>query len=75
VGDITDSILNGDLCEECGCGIGPGEGFPRRCIDCASQTNRYANCPTCGKRVKAVGLADHARDAHGIGAAVKEATP
>jgi len=71
MGDITDAILNGDLCEECGCGIGPGEGYPRKCSDCASQTNRHAkvHCPTCGKRVNPVGLTAHVRDVHGIGAA------
>lgn len=27
---------------------------------------KRTNCPTCNRRVKAVGLADHMRDAHGV---------
>lgn len=28
-------------------------------------TQKKAPCPVCGKRVKAMGMADHQRDAHG----------
>ena len=34
MGEMADYILNGDDCQECGCYIGPGEGFPRTCNDC-----------------------------------------
>jgi hypothetical protein len=81
MGEIAEAMLDGDLCEGCGVYMGdPGQGFPRRCPDCAKEQradNRKATlahhqqikkvpCLTCGKKVKAVGLADHQRDAHGV---------
>jgi endogenous inhibitor of DNA gyrase (YacG/DUF329 family) len=57
-----------------------GEGFPRYCSNqCARDRGALhalphpvstlspnkINCPTCRKRVKVAGLADHMRDAHG----------
>ena len=60
-----------------------GPGYPGYCRSCArdmrenepSQSKRSdagpsmfkTNCPTCGKRVKKVGLAHHQRDVHGVG--------
>jgi hypothetical protein len=54
-----------------------GPGYPGLCASCAREERRTrtaqtqcatekVKCPTCGKRVKAVGLADHQRDAHGV---------
>jgi predicted Zn-ribbon and HTH transcriptional regulator len=35
MGDVTDSIMEGILCEECGVYIDDNpQGFPRRCNDC-----------------------------------------
>jgi hypothetical protein len=80
MGEIAEMMLDGDLCEGCGVYMGfPGEGFPRRCASCAKEQraeNHQATlahhqqikkvpCPTCGKKVKAVGLSNHQRDAHG----------
>lgn len=58
---------------------GDAEGFPRYCSNqCAKDRGALhalpnpvahpnpnkTNCPTCRKRVKVAGLADHIRDAH-----------
>lgn len=80
MGDIADMMLEGILCEGCGAFIdGDSDGVPRRCGHCArydeqearSRTSRKppaqkTNCPTCNRRVKLAGLADHQRDAHGV---------
>ena len=75
MGDIADMMLDGTLCEGCGVYIEEeGHGVPRYCYACARETNAPAlrdmglkvACPDCGKRVKAVGLAQHRRDAHGL---------
>lgn len=80
MGDIADAMLNGDMCEGCGVEMFGGMGFPQRCPACRrddgeAPTRRYKgtprnkkklSCPDCGKRVKAVGLRDHRRDAHGL---------
>lgn len=78
MGDISEMMLDGTLCEGCGVYLeGEGEGFPRYCSkQCEPQdapTPRRephplmvkVNCPTCGKRVKEIGLTDHMRDRHG----------
>ena len=75
MGEMADYMINGDDCQECGMYIGPGDGYPRTCGACRRDRKREAAlpkadasgrvaCPTCGKRVKAVGLWQHARDAH-----------
>jgi predicted RNA-binding Zn-ribbon protein involved in translation (DUF1610 family) len=69
MGEIADSILEGELCQECGVYMGEGDGYPRSCSACSRPAPKaapvgHARCPECGKRVKAVGLADHRRDAH-----------
>lgn len=69
MGEIAEMMLDGDLCEGCGVYMGgPGRGVPRRCADCRKpgpSPLAKVKCPTCGKQVKASGLADHQRDAHG----------
>ncbi len=35
MGEITEMILEGILCQECGEYIGDGDGFPVFCSDCA----------------------------------------
>ncbi len=72
MGDISEMMLDGTLCEGCGVVLsGPAEGFPRYCskectpVELASApVPAKVSCPTCRKRVKANGLADHMRDAH-----------
>lgn len=80
MGDIVDMMLDGILCVGCGAYIdGESDGFPRRCDDCTRYDKQEArsrapakaaapktNCPTCNRRVKLAGLADHQRDAHGV---------
>jgi hypothetical protein len=71
MGEIADAMLDGDLCEGCGVYLGRGQGFARRCRDCQRTDNQPAPdervpCPTCGKRVKFIGLTDHKRAAHGV---------
>lgn len=71
MGEIADWMLEGGLCEGCGEYLGEGDGYPRRCSAC-SRDDREAptvvhakvKCPTCGKRVKELGLSQHQRDAH-----------
>jgi hypothetical protein len=75
MGDVADAMLDGDLCEQCGVYMEGGAGYPQTCSACR-RANREQSaltirpmaakvaCPTCGKKVKAAGLADHQRDAH-----------
>lgn len=74
MGDVSGMMLDGTLCEQCGVYVGDPLGFPRKCRDCntagkmarlvAGLEAAKVSCPKCGKRVKAMGLADHLRDAH-----------
>lgn len=80
MGDVTDMMLDGTLCEGCGAYLGEAVDYPRRCRQCqkdqrvdALKTATHAHhretkmpCPTCNKRVKIAGLTDHMRDAHGV---------
>ncbi|MCZ2496404.1 hypothetical protein GN316_06515 [Xylophilus sp. Kf1] len=71
MGEITEMMLDGTLCEGCGCHLtGEADGVPRYCRGCGSgkQIARAAKvtCSVCQKRVKAMGLADHMKDAHGV---------
>ena len=78
MGEIAEMMLDGTLCAGCGVFLnGDGDGFPRYCTDCQRpssykptrckrETREKVSCPTCKKRVNAVGLADHMRDAHGV---------
>lgn len=78
MGEIADMMLDGTLCEGCGEYLGSAGGFPRLCAGCrraslavgtpyfpAPRNLAKVACPTCGRRVKAVGLTQHQRDAHG----------
>ncbi len=69
MGDIADMTLDGVLCEGCGVYMGDECGYPRRCRSCQRDIRdadlpERVPCPTCGKRVKRIGLANHQRDAH-----------
>jgi hypothetical protein len=85
MGDVADAMLDGDLCQCCGVYMEGGAGYPQTCNACQRNNAEAAQrvvrpmvakvaCPTCGKKVKAAGLADHQRDAHGS-AAIKETKP
>lgn len=39
MGEIADLMINGDICEGCGCELGDGDGFPRRCTGCFGNTS------------------------------------
>ncbi len=79
MGDISDMMLDGTLCQGCGCFIGDPVAYPRNCSICKKEMKRDAHkatmerhqkikkvpCPMCGRKVKVVGMADHQRDAHG----------
>lgn len=75
MGDIAEMMLDGTLCEGCGEYLGDGDGYPQYCPTCQGDGRGYEDalnlpgstkttCPTCGKRVKKAGLADHRRDVH-----------
>lgn len=73
MGDIADMMLDGTLCEGCGVSLpGRAPGHPRYCSK-RCRKDREPNvpkatkipCPKCGKRVKAAGMHNHMRDAHG----------
>jgi predicted RNA-binding Zn-ribbon protein involved in translation (DUF1610 family) len=81
VGEIAEMMLDGTLCEGCGVALGgSAAGYPRRCPSCAGderaerhqqtlalhQQIKKIPCPTCGRKVKTVGLSNHMRDAHGV---------
>ena len=72
MGDIADMMLEGILCQGCGCYIGDGDGIPGYCGGCQPEGRSAldapyrpslnpdkTNCPDCGKRVTKAGLADH----------------
>lgn len=71
--DISEMMLDGTLCEGCGCNLaGDPPGYPRYCSRQCQQDRRQENpastkvaCPICKKRVKRNGLSNHMRDAHG----------
>lgn len=69
MGEIADMMLDGTLCEGCGVYLGDECGYPRYCSGCRPPRKKAAakvECPTCKRKVKAVGLIDHMRDAHGV---------
>jgi hypothetical protein len=80
MGDITEMMLDGTLCQGCGGYVGPACDYPRSCPACARedrsekhkamlahhQVVKKVPCEVCGKKVKKVGMADHQRDAHGV---------
>lgn len=39
MGEISDMILEGILCQECGGFVGEACGYPRTCDDCLSTNN------------------------------------
>lgn len=72
MGDVADMMLDGTLCEGCGVFLNDyPPGYPCYCDDCTGPYKQYKpapsekiKCPTCGKKVKAIGLADHIRMVH-----------
>lgn len=70
MGEIADMLLDGTMCEGCGEWFGDGQapGYPRyhkRCRPKPAPIPPKVKCGVCGKKVKAAGLADHTRAAHG----------
>lgn len=74
MGEYADMHLEGDVCHDCGVFL-PGEspGHPRWCRDCRkAPANRILQsdkplekCPSCGKKLRLGGLAQHTKDKHG----------
>lgn len=71
MGEIAEMMMDGTLCEGCGVYLnGESYGLARRCGHCKRSQNYLpplakVACKTCGRKVKATGLNDHMRDAHG----------
>lgn len=72
MGEIAEMMLDGTLCQTCGDFLGDDCGYPRMCPACEgcrappkAPVAKVA-CPTCGKKVKPAGLADHQRDVHRV---------
>jgi hypothetical protein len=70
-----DDICDGIICSGCGKFLGNPIGYPRKCKPCQNEQNRRDKsmaalkkvaCPTCKKKVKPAGLADHIRDKHNL---------
>jgi hypothetical protein len=80
MGEYAEMMLDGTMCASCGEFINTGNGFPTYCRSCekdqraaahktllAHQTERKkVQCVKCRSWVKAIGLDDHFRDAHGM---------
>lgn len=37
MGDVAEMVIDGVLCQACGCFIGDAVGFPRSCDDCEEE--------------------------------------
>lgn len=79
MGEVSEMMQDGTLCERCGAYAGDPVGYPQLCDYCKREDRRLAlsysrpgpntvkvKCPTCNRTVKKAGLADHQRDAHGV---------
>lgn len=74
MGDVADAMLDGDLCQGCGVYMPNGQGFPQTCSACERESHKasgpqapiHADCPYCGKRVKAAGLQMHVDAKHKV---------
>ncbi len=74
MGEVADMMLDGTLCQGCGVFLNDDPpGYPCSCHDCKKgvktrerkpQPIAKVRYPTCNKKVKHNGLADHQRDAH-----------
>ena len=82
MGDIADAMLDGTLCEGCSVYLGASDGPARcrdcrpskseqKALNIARNLEEHAAakkhpCPTCGKKLRMVGMPDHMRDAHSV---------
>lgn len=69
MGEIADMMIEGAMCQSCGEFLGDEVGYPRYCRACACDvpepSKPKVKCPTCGKRVAAIGLQQHIEAKHG----------
>lgn len=71
MGEISDMMLDGTLCHQCGAYIGGAVGYARTCNDCKQPAKRpplqgKKKCPHCNRWLRGEqGLADHLRASHG----------
>jgi len=74
MGEISEMMLDGTLCECCGTFLGDAEGFVRRCSACQREEKKDSplfvkgkiHCFACGKAKKLAGMKNHLKDAHGV---------
>ena len=77
MGDMTDGIMDGDFCQNCGCYMEDGQGFPRSCSDCRRETKQSkvstSICKFCNKKFKTdEAVVQHQRDSRHLSPAQKE---
>ena len=74
MGEIADMMLDGTLCQQCGCFLGDDQGYPQTCSDCAKPGRSYkrpsaakqeqSQCHHCKKWVTSIGLPQHIAAKH-----------
>lgn len=74
MGEITDMMLDGTVCQSCGVWLNEGRdgaGCPGYCADCEPENDDHnewliaRTCPDCGKVCKSAdGVKQHQRDKH-----------
>jgi hypothetical protein len=68
--EIAEMMLDGTLCQSCGCFVGSRRGVPVSCVSCRRPVLKL-KCTHCGKRVKPSGMRDHVADKHSDDDALK----
>lgn len=69
MGNVSEMKAAGTICDDCGATLdGEAPGHPRKCAQCSGKPGpvvRRERCQLCQRMIRATGLQDHLRDAHG----------
>lgn len=52
MGELSDMVIDGVLCELCGVYIGDSVGYPRKCVNCAGTRKKRRKKKRPGKEAK-----------------------